>query len=104
MQAVIWDLVRSDEWLKDYVFNLDSGIDRRAESIKMYQDVFRIHHIDKEKFQESFSWYRAHPDFLKMVLDSIDIKAQALPTEIQSPAIPGDSLHNRRRTPPRQQD
>lgn len=104
MQAIVWDLVRADEYLKDYVFILDSSIDRRSESIKLYQDVFRIHHTDKVKFQESFSWYRAHPDFLKMVLDSIDVKAQARPPEIQKPPMLKDTLHNLRRPLPAQQN
>src|ERR1041385_8817185 len=94
MQAVIWDLVRADEWLKDYVFNIDSTIDRRKESIKMYNEVFKIHHIDKKKFQESFTWYRAHPDFLKIVLDSIYAKVQNLPADVPGRVMRKDSLIN----------
>ncbi len=63
MQAVLWDLMRADQFLADYVFNKDSSLDKTTESLKYYQKIFAIHKVSKEEFQESFSFYQAHPVF-----------------------------------------
>lgn len=82
MEAVLWDIMRADKFLSDYVFYTDTSKEKKAESIKLYQQVFTIHDITKEKFQHSFSWYKSHPAFLKSIMDSLNSNAASAPTKI----------------------
>ncbi|HKB42904.1 MAG TPA: DUF4296 domain-containing protein, partial [Chitinophagaceae bacterium] len=61
----------ADKFLTDFVFIKDTSLNKDTSSIKLYQQIFRIHHISKQEFQQSFSFYRSHPDLFKTVLDSL---------------------------------
>ena len=37
MQALLWDMMRADQFLADYVMNKDTSINRITESLKHYQ-------------------------------------------------------------------
>ena len=71
MQAVVWDMMRADQFVTILYLEKDSTLDRNTESIKLYQQVFRIHQISKEEFQQSLSFYRSHPALLKVIMDSL---------------------------------
>jgi hypothetical protein len=71
MQAVMWDMMRADQFLADYVLNKDTSLKKQNESIQLYQKIFLIHNIKKEVFQKSFSFYKNHPDLMKAIMDSI---------------------------------
>ncbi len=71
MEAVLFDMIRADKFLTDFVFIKDTSLNKDTSSIKLYQQIFRIHHISKQEFQQSFSFYRSHPDLFKTVLDSL---------------------------------
>ena len=75
MQQVLWDISRADLFVADYLLRKDSTLDRRAESIKLYQEIFRINHTTKEEFQQSLLFYEAHPALFKPILDSISSHA-----------------------------
>lgn len=71
MQAVLWDIMRADQFLSDYVLNKDTSLKKATESIKLYQQVLAINGVTKEKFERSFSFYKTHPLLLKVIMDSI---------------------------------
>jgi|CXWL01.1.fsa_nt_gi hypothetical protein len=71
MQVILWDMMRADQYLNDYVLNKDTSLNRASESLKYYQQIFAIHKINREEFQRSFSFYSSHPDLLKTIMDSI---------------------------------
>jgi len=71
MQAVLQDMMRADQFLTDFVFSRDTSLDKKAESIKLYNQVFAIHRVSKEEFQKSFSFYQSHPELMKALMDSI---------------------------------
>ena len=92
MQALLWDMIRADQFLADFVLNKDSALNRKTESIKLYQQVFNIHHISKEKFQSSFSFYRSHPALLKIIMDSLSTISGTALTELYKPKSITDTL------------
>ncbi len=97
MQAVLWDMMRADQFLSDYILNKDTSLKKETESIKLYQQVLAINHISKEKFQTSFAFYQSHPSFLKTIMDSIantTTTARAAPAEIKNRVPVEDSLNN----------
>ena len=52
MQAVLWDMMRADQFLTDFVINKDTSANRDTESIKLYREIFAIHHISKKNSSE----------------------------------------------------
>jgi hypothetical protein len=105
MQAVLWDIMRADKFLSDFVLLKDTGLNKKTESIKMYEQVFAIHSITKEKFQHSFSWYEAHPAALQVIMDSLSNRPVTAPTKMIQPndttrppvRVPGDTSKPGRR-------
>jgi len=69
MRQVIWDLTRADELVNNFVLK-DSSKQKEAETYKMYQQVFAIHHITKNDFYKSYAYYQKHPLLYKTLLDS----------------------------------
>jgi len=70
MQAVLWDMIRADEFLVSYVLR-DTSFNRKDESIKMYETVFKLHDITKSTFEKSFKYYHQHPKILKPIMDTL---------------------------------
>src|ERR1700733_15474509 len=81
MQAVLWDITRSDFFVADYVIRKDSSLNRRTESVKLYQQIFDLHHVTKESFEQSFRYYKDHPALLKAVIDTITAHANEAATQ-----------------------
>jgi len=94
MQAVLWDMMRADQFLSDFVLNKDSSLDKRTESIKLYSRVFAIHHISKEQYERSFSFYKTHPALFKLLMDSLSTAKAEAPTEMITQPVPADSLRS----------
>jgi len=88
MEAVLWDIVRADQVLNERAIRGDSLANSDSARIKFYRQVFQIHSITKEKFQQSFSFYCTHPGLLKIILDSLNSSTYTAPTEIFQPKSP----------------
>ena len=71
VQAILWDMMRADQFLSDYVLNRDTSLTTTTESLKYYQQIFALHKVSREEFQQSFSFYKSKPALLKEIMDSI---------------------------------
>jgi hypothetical protein len=49
----------------------DSNLSIPVASGKMYQKVFGLHHVSGQEFYSSFNFYRNHPEYFKILLDSL---------------------------------
>ena len=85
MQVILWDMMRADQFLTDYVLNKDSSLNKTTESLKYYQQIFAIHKISKEEFQHSFFYYKSHPILLKAIMDSISTPLKVPPAQSTKP-------------------
>lgn len=92
MQEVLWDIMRADQFLNEFILNRDSGLDRAAERVKMYNKVFSIHQLSREQFNKSFKYYKEHPALFKALMDSISKPKIEIPAEIKYPAVINDSI------------
>lgn len=94
MQVILWDMMRADQFLADFVLNKDSSLNKTTESLKYYQQIFAIHKVSKDEFQHSFSFYKTHPALLKEIMDSINapekitLPVTAQPTPLTAPVLP----------------
>jgi hypothetical protein len=97
----LWDMMRADQLVSDFVLNKDSSFDKKSESIRLYGQVLAIHQVSKEKYAESFSYYKEHPVLFKAIMDSISHPKTEAPTEmIKEPVIPDSLQQSVPKTPP----
>ena len=57
MNLVMWDLMRADEYTETYIMK-DSSLNKKAETQKLYNQIFSLHGISNEKFQTSINFYQ----------------------------------------------
>jgi hypothetical protein len=70
MRKLMWDLMRADAYIADFVMK-DSTRNQKAESAKLYEQVFTIHATTEEVFKKSLAFYQSRPDLLKVITDSL---------------------------------
>ncbi len=75
MQVVLWDVLRADEMINFYK-ERDSSLNSLSKHIELYDTIFAMHKISKEDFKKSLQFYQARPDLLKIILDSLQKRAQ----------------------------
>ncbi|MFI5153831.1 MAG: DUF4296 domain-containing protein [Chitinophagales bacterium] len=82
MEKIIWDMVQTDQFSIQYLKKDSARFNVRMETMKLQDQVFQIHHISKQKFQESLQYYLSHPELTKILFDSLSAKATRLRTEV----------------------
>ena len=66
----MWDIMQVDEYAGTFLVK-DSNLNIPVASGKMYQKVFGLHHVSEQEFSSSFNFYRSHPEYFKILLDSL---------------------------------
>jgi Domain of unknown function (DUF4296) len=74
MEKVLWDILKVDTYSKNYIAK-DSTKNAAVENAKMQQQIFDLYKITKEEFYKSYTYYLAHGDLIKPLLDTIINKA-----------------------------
>ena len=92
MRQVIWDMMRADQYVAGFRLK-DSTHNKRNESIRLYEEIFRIHKITREQFKTSFDYYTSRPDLFRPIIDSLS-KIKIPPSPFHPSGRPGhkDSL------------
>jgi hypothetical protein len=75
MGKILWDMIEADQYSIQYLTKDSARKTLKAETMKLYEEIFRIHHISKEEFQKSFQFYTSHPDITKTMFDSLSARA-----------------------------
>lgn len=84
MQTVLWDMIRADQFLQNYVFIKDTSVKKKEESISLYKQVLSIHGISKEKFEKSFAYYKSNPQLIQSIMDSLSQAPLAIPVDAKT--------------------
>ncbi len=71
MKQVVWDMMKADEWFAKTNMK-DTLAKKKREDIRLYEQVFTVHHITREQFYTSYRYYETHPESLKELLDSVE--------------------------------
>jgi hypothetical protein len=66
----MWDMITADAWMKQQ-FPIDSIVDSTKRNIALYNKVFSLNKISKEDYYASYNYYKAHPNEMKILLDSV---------------------------------
>jgi hypothetical protein len=91
MQTVMWDMIQADQYAtlsiaKDSI-GKDSIAKRTAvkvETLKLYEEVFRLHDVSREEFRKSYQYYLDHPELNQRLFDSLMSQGTRLRTESYS--------------------
>ena len=70
MKLVLWDILKADEWYTQTTIR-DTLHKRVNENFLYYEEVYKIHHTNKEQFYHSYKFYETHPDQFKILIDSV---------------------------------
>mgnify|MGYP000952180966 CR=1 FL=1 len=73
MKFIFWDAMRAGE-LATLTSPNDTSL-AKQKNMQYLQQVFAVHHITKEEFYESYKWYEQHPNFNKILMDSVSAYA-----------------------------
>ena len=74
MESVLFDMLLADRYTSQFIAK-DTSKNIKLENLKLYDQVFQIHHISKEHFIKSFKYYLQRPDITKVMFDSLSASA-----------------------------
>ena len=81
MQQVLWDILQADAFTQNFI-KPDSTKKELIENAALQKKIFELHKISREDFYYSYNYYSAHPEVMKMILDSVSAKAERDRTKI----------------------
>ncbi|MBM3432238.1 MAG: DUF4296 domain-containing protein [Bacteroidetes bacterium] len=93
MEAVLWDLLRAEQFVSTYVVGRDSSLAAKAKGPQLYAAILKKHGLTDSLFQVNLEYYKKHPQQLQPILDSIGQQAPPAPTPMTTlpPTTPVDS-------------
>lgn len=71
MKLIVWDLMKADEWHLLRI-SKDTTLRKTKENIRLFEQVFLVHGITKDRFYNSYRYYEAHPLQMKILIDSVN--------------------------------
>lgn len=74
MKLIMWDMMKADEWFNRKLIQ-DTNAIRNKEDVKMYEMVFKVHGVTRERYFASYRYYEGRPVSFKRLLDSLDALA-----------------------------
>lgn len=86
MQKILWDIIQADQFSKQFIAKDSAKKNVGIETIKLYTQIFQIHHTTKEEFEKSYQFYLSRPDILKIIFDSLAVQGNRRMKEIYQPA------------------
>ena len=70
MEVILWDCLKADAYCSE-LLKKESLINDTLENVRLKKIIFKKHQITNKDFNKSYSYYRAHPDLMVVVIDSI---------------------------------
>jgi len=81
MQAVLWDVIKAEAFAAEMV-KKDTSKNAAEENLKLKESIFIIHKVTKDEFEKSYSYYKANPGELKVIMDSMVNQAERNRTKL----------------------
>lgn len=103
MEDILWDLMRADLFISNYMLVKDSALDKKKQGVELYSQILKIHKVSQEQFRENFVYYRSQPEELKVLMDSLSHRTDT--SQVKQPAkIPRADSMNEQVTAPEKKD
>src|ERR1700722_19525482 len=103
MENVLWDMIQADQYSAVLAKDSSAHIaDLKTERLRLYDQVFRLHDVSREKFQKSYQYYSDHPELSQDLFDSLLVRGNRVRSEeyahpsarpVVTPPAPRDTLH-----------
>ena len=82
MENVLWDMIQADQYATVLAKDSTAHIaDLKVERLRLYDQVFRLHDVSREKFQKSYQYYSDHPELSQELFDSLLVRGNKLRSE-----------------------
>jgi sulfite reductase alpha subunit-like flavoprotein len=95
MMAVMTDVLKADGLTEEINRRkMDTLVNQEIRAAKYYKQVFDIHKITKEDFFKSYNYYLQHPDFFKVILDSVYNRNERDKYKVYQKGIPVKPVRN----------
>jgi len=94
MGSVLWDMMQADQYATTYLIKDSSKVNVKMETLKLYEEVFRLHKVTREEFRKSFQFYQDHPDITRVLFDTLIARGNRMRSEsythspAPTPAVP----------------
>ncbi|MEP7376349.1 MAG: DUF4296 domain-containing protein [Chitinophagaceae bacterium] len=95
MREILWDMIRTGEFLNGFVFNKDSSLNKFSVSEKWFNKVYQLHKITKAEFEKNYAYYNDHPVLMKEMLDSLAKRQVYIRPVVRDSTHIKDSTNNR---------
>ncbi len=82
MEAVLWDLLRAEQFVSNYVVGRDSALSAKAKGPQLYAAILSKHGLTDSLFRISLDYYKKHPKQLQPIIDSIGQRPITAPTPL----------------------
>jgi hypothetical protein len=84
MEAVMWDVIEAEQYAGNYLVKDTPRLDLKMESLRMYDEIFRLHQTSREQFRKSYAYYMGRADLAQALFDSLQNKGNKLRSESYS--------------------
>lgn len=81
MGSIIWDMMQADQYAANYIVKDSTKVNVKMETLKLYEEVFRLHKVTREEFRKSFQFYQDHPDITRTMFDSLIARGNRMRSE-----------------------
>ena len=76
MRPILLDVIMADQFATQYILKDSLKKDSvhrnvKLETLQLYETIFKLHGITKEKFRKSLDFYASRPDLSKNMLDTM---------------------------------
>jgi hypothetical protein len=71
MESLIWDMSQADQYAAIYLAKDSAHINQKTETLRLYEQVFRLHQVSREEFSKSYQYYLDHPKLNQLLFDSV---------------------------------
>ena len=86
MESVMWDMVHADRFATTFITRDSLKLNVKAETFKLYDQVFQLHKISQDQFVASYKYYLSRPDLSQKIFDSVASKASKARIDASKPA------------------
>jgi len=83
MEKVLWDMIQAERFRETFI--RDSSKDLKAETFKLYAQVFEVHKVSKDEFIKSYKFYMSRPDIAREMFDSLATRANRRREDLYKP-------------------
>jgi hypothetical protein len=57
MESLLWDMMLADRYSAQFLSKDSATKDVKLETMKLYEQVFQMHHITREAFVKNYKYY-----------------------------------------------